>query len=284
MGRVADIQLPPRLRAVALSAFARALRIDASEAEQPLAAYPSLNAFFVRRLKPGLREWPTTDDVLASPVDGVLGQLGEVVSGRLLQAKGRSYSAADLLGGREDGAVYEGGVFVTLYLSPRHYHRIHAPAPGVVSMARHVPGALLPVNAAAVNGVDGLFPRNERLVCFLDGALGRVAVVAVGAYNVGRISATFDEAWGGGDGRSITNRRMPPPPVRRYDPPVPVGRGEEIMAFHLGSTVVLLVEPGRVRLDPGLSPGEEVRLGQALARRLEPEHLTRLPGTSRADE
>jgi phosphatidylserine decarboxylase len=275
MGRVADIPLPVRLRVPALRAFAHALGVDVAEAEQPLEAYPSLNAFFVRRLRPGVRAWPSEPDVLASPVDGILGQLGRVTAGQLLQAKGRSYSAADLLGSAEDAARYEGGLFVTIYLSPRHYHRIHAPAPGVVTQARHVPGALLPVNSAAVNGIKDLFPRNERLLCFIEGALGRVAVVAIGAYNVGRISAAFDPSWSGEDGRWITNRRMPPPPERCYDPPVPVGSGEEIMAFHLGSTVVLLVEPDLVSLEPHLVPGREVKLGKPLARPRSGNHLTR---------
>lgn len=280
MGKVADIPLPPRLRVPALSAFARALGIDVSEAEQPLEAYTSLNEFFVRRLRPGARSWPSEPDVLASPVDGVVGQFGRVTSGRLVQAKGRSYSAGDLLGSGPDGRRYEQGVFVTLYLSPRHYHRIHTPLPGAVTMARHVPGALLPVNSAAVNGIDDLFPRNERLLCFVEGAIGSVAVVAVGAYNVGRISARFDPAWSGEDGRWVTNRRMPPPPERRYDPPVPVAPGEEIMAFHLGSTVVLMVEPDRVALLPHLAPGHEVRLGEPLAQPQIRNHVTPLLGAS----
>lgn len=264
MGRIADVPLSRRLRRPALSTFARAFGIDVSEAEQPLEAYPTVNAFFVRRLREGVRVWPERDDVFASPVDGIVGQLGTVRAGRLIQAKGRSYRAADLLGNEEDAGRYEGGGFITLYLSPRHYHRIHAPTPGSVPLARHVPGALLPVNQAAVSGVDDLFPRNERLICFLDGALGRVAVVAVGAYNVGRISATFDAAWSGEDGRWVTNLKTPPPPERRYDPPVRVCKGEEVMAFHLGSTVVALVEPGRIRWRPELAPDVEVRLGTVL--------------------
>jgi len=266
MGRLADVPLPPRLRRRVLGTVARALGIDVSEAELPLEAYPSVNAFFVRRLRPGVRRWPGDDGVLASPVDGVVGQIGTVTAGRLLQAKGRSYSAGALLAGNDTGKRYDGGVFVTIYLSPRHYHRIHAPTGGGVALARHVPGALLPVNAPAVNGIEDLFPKNERLVCFIDGPLGRVAVVAVGAYNVGRISAAFDPDWAGGEGRSVTNRTDAPTPERRYDPPVPVAQGDEIMAFHLGSTVVLLAEPGALRLAPELAPGLEVRLGHVLAR------------------
>ncbi|MGH7482935.1 MAG: phosphatidylserine decarboxylase, partial [Longimicrobiales bacterium] len=119
--------------------------------------------------------------------------------------------------------------------------------------------------------VDELFARNERLACALDGACGRIAVVAVGAYNVGRISAAFDPDWGvtRGEVRSVTNLRAPSasPQTRRYDPPRPVARGDELMTFHLGSTVVLLFEAGRVEMSAALAPGQEVRLGEPIARR-----------------
>src|SRR5690606_22162738 len=144
---------------------------------------------------------------LASPVDGATGQVGRIRSGRVLQAKGRWYSIAELIGDALEAERYEGGSFVTLYLSPRDYHRIHAPCDGAIAYARHIPGALLPVNAAAVAHVPDLFPRNERLLCAIDGPLGRVTVVAVGAYNVGRISAAFDPDWRAGEGetRWVTN-------------------------------------------------------------------------------
>src|SRR5688572_5061286 len=197
-GGVADVPLPRPLRRPVLGAFARAVGIDLAEAELPLEEYGSLNAFFVRRLRPGARSWPLAEGVLASPVDGIVGQLGTVREGRVLQAKGRWYSAAELLADPAGAGPYEGGSFVTLYLSPRHYHRIHAPCAGTIAKAEHVPGALLPVNEAAVAHVPNLFSRNERLVAYLDGPVGRVAVVAVGAYNVGRISAAFDPEWNGG--------------------------------------------------------------------------------------
>ena len=115
-----------------------------------------------------------------------------------------------------------------------------------------------------------LFARNERLMCHIDGPLGRVAVVAVGAYNVGRISAAFDAAWNAPAGESawVTNRRGMQSAGTRYDPPVSVRQGDEIMTFHLGSTVVLVFEPGRVELAPGLEPGDAVRLGMAIGRRV----------------
>lgn len=268
-GRVADVPLPRPLRRPVLGAFARAVGADPEEAELGLEEYGSLNRFFTRRLREGAREWPRDPGVAASPVDGATGQVGVVRGGRAIQAKGRWYSVSELLDDAAEGARFDGGAFATIYLSPRDYHRIHAPCGGLIALARHVPGALLPVNAPAVAHLPELFARNERLVCYLDGSLGRVAVVAVGAYNVGRISAAFDPAWNAPPGRSawVTNRRgVSEGETRRYDPPVRVRQGDEIMTFHLGSTVVLLFEPGRLALEPGLRAEMPVRLGQVLGR------------------
>lgn len=267
-GRMADAPIPRSLRPAVLGAFARAVGADVSEAEQPLEAYPTLNRFFTRKLKAGARSWPADPSAVASPVDGAVGQMGIIREGRLIQAKGRLYEVAQLLEDRDAAARYEGGVFITLYLSPKDYHRIHAPVAGEIREARHVPGALLPVNVPSVAHMPDLFARNERLMCHIDGPPGRVAVVAVGAYNVGRISAAFDSAWNAPTGESawVTNRRGMQSAARRYDPPVAVTRGDEIMTFHLGSTVVLVFEPGRVELLPALQPGDPVRLGMAIGR------------------
>jgi phosphatidylserine decarboxylase len=267
-GRLADAPIPPALRPAVLGAFARAVGADVSEAELPLEAYPTLNRFFTRKLAAGARTWPGDPAVVASPVDGAVGQLGTVREGRLIQAKGRLYDVGQLLEDDAAAARYEGGAFITLYLSPKDYHRIHAPVAGEIRAARHVPGALLPVNAAAVAHTPELFARNERLMCHIDGPLGRTAVVAVGAYNVGRISAAFDPAWNAPPGASawVTNRRGLQSAARAYDPPIPVRQGDEIMTFHLGSTVVLVLERGRVDLLPSVEPGDPVRLGMPIGR------------------
>jgi len=266
LGNLADIPIPVRMRKYVLGAFARAFRIDVSEAEGPPESYPTVNAFFVRRLKPGIRTWPVDPASIASPVDGIVGQLGTVRRGRLIQAKGRHYSVGELLDDDRAAEPLEGGHFLTLYLAPRHYHRIHAPWSGVIPKARHVPGALLPVNEPSVNHVEDLFARNERVVCHLQGAVARGVVVAVGAYNVGRISTAFDSTWGGGEGQDwVTNKLGGRPGDRTYAPPLPVKCGDEIMAFHLGSTVVMVLEPGGARLARRLSPGDEIRLGDVVA-------------------
>lgn len=269
LGALADTPIPGPMRGPVLGTFARAVGIDVGEAERPLTDYGSVNDFFVRRLKAGARTWPA-DAGLVSPVDGIVGQVGRIEDGRLIQAKGLDYAAAELLGSAEEAARFDGGQFITIYLSPRHYHRIHAPAEGTIASARYVPGSLFPVNDAAVRHVRDLFARNERLLAHIDGDLGRIALVAVGAYNVGRISAAFDPAWSGegapGSGLPwVTNRTDTLPRERVYAPPKSIGRGDELMAFHLGSTVVMLTEPGRLTLEARCAPGYEVRLGAMLA-------------------
>ncbi len=266
-GRLAETPIPRPLRRPLLGLFVRLTGIDMSEAALPLAEYRSVSRLFIRRLVPGARG-VADGSLLVSPVDAVVGEIGTVEEGRLLQAKGRQYSAADLLDEPEQVEAYNGGSFVTLYLSPRHYHRIHSPCAGTIRRARHVPGRLLPVNLPAITSFDDLFARNERLICHLGGEMGRVAVVAVGAYNVGRISTAFDAEWNkpaSPDG-GVSNRRGAVASTRCYDPPVRVAAGDEIMAFHLGSTIVLLLEPGRTSLAPELAPGLDVLMGQPIAR------------------
>jgi phosphatidylserine decarboxylase len=274
LGRLADLRIPRPLRAPLLGGFSLIIGIDRDEVERPLVDYPTLNSFFVRRLRPGVRRWPEAPNVFGSPVDGRCGQSGRIVSGQIVQAKGRWYSCQELLDDDTEAARFEGGSFLTIYLSPRDYHRIHAPATGSISRARHIPGALLPVNPPAVLEIPNLFPRNERIICYLDSPWGRVAVVAVGAINVGRISTAFDPAWTGAPLRGgdttegwehwVTNRPGVSGITHEYEPSVAVARGDEIMAFHLGSTVVLLFEPGSFELDPGVEPDGLIRLGEPI--------------------
>jgi phosphatidylserine decarboxylase len=260
-GHIADIRLPAAIRPAVLSAFARMMGIDVSEAERPLREYASINEFFVRRLRSGVRSVDARPDHVVSPVDGVIGQFGRIHSGTLMQAKGRSYRASALLDDEAAARAFEHGSFLTIYLSPRHYHRIHAPQTGSIGRADHIPGALLPVNQPSVMHIDALFPRNERLLCYIESEPGTTVVVAVGAYNVGRISAAFDPAWQ--SGASVTNKAGAKRTTRRYETPIAIVKGAEIMAFHLGSTIVMLFDDV-VRFDPAVVPGAEVRMGTSL--------------------
>jgi phosphatidylserine decarboxylase len=251
------------LTRVAIRAFARHFRVDLDEAEQASpAAYSSFNRFFTRALRSGARPLCGEPDAIVSPVDGRISQVGDIVSGRLIQAKGRDYDLVSLLGGdAARAAPFEGGRFATLYLSPRDYHRIHMPMDAGLRRMVYLPGRLFAVKPATVNVVPGLFARNERVACWFDTALGPMAMVAVGAIFVGSI----ETVWAG---------EITPAPKRRrrsWDYPdgqVRLRRGEEMGRFNMGSTVILLFGPGRMAWSPSLAAGSEVRMGMALGRRL----------------
>jgi phosphatidylserine decarboxylase len=257
-GRLSDLRLPPFGLRPLLRLYVRAFGVDLGEAAEPLESFATFNAFFTRRLREGTRPVAVGDGVVVSPSDSRLSAIGPVPpDGRLEQVKGSTYSIEALLGSAEDAAPLRRGVHATLYLSPAMYHRVHSPVDGRVVAWRYVPGRLFPVNGAGVRSVPGLFTRNERVALFLDTeAHGPVAVVLVGAANVGRMSLAFADL--------VTNRGRPGGRTVPAEP-VAVRRGDEIGAFNLGSTVVLLLA------DPGLSPvaaaGDLVRVGQALWRR-----------------
>jgi phosphatidylserine decarboxylase len=236
--------------------FVQVNGIDMSEAADGIGHYQTLEDLFVRTLRAGARRVDPDPTVVVSPVDGTVGQCGVVEDGTLLQAKGRSYSLARLLDDEEEAERYDGGPYATFYLAPKDYHRIHSPVAGSIAAAQIVPGALMPVFVAAVEKVDELFARNERLISYVDTEdAGRVAVIKVGATLVGRISVTYD--------RDVHTNR-PGQSARRlsYDPPKPMPKGGELGAFELGSTVIVVGEAGKIELD--VASGETVRMGERI--------------------
>jgi phosphatidylserine decarboxylase len=257
-GRLSDLRLPRSLLIPLIRAYARAYGVDLEEAALPPSAYATFGAFFTRRLREGARPIDPASGVLVSPSDSRLTAIGRVPDdGRLEQVKGQSYGIDALLGSEDDAARFRAGHHATLYLSPAMYHRVHSPVDGEVVAWRYVPGRLFPVNAAGVRSVPGLFTRNERVVVLLETAAhGPVAIVLVGAANVGRISLAFADL--------VTNRGHAPG-VFRPTPAIPIRRGDEIGTFNLGSTVVLLAaDPGLV---PAAKAGDLVRVGRPLWRR-----------------
>lgn len=261
VGSLTDVALAPPLQARINHLFASWVGIDLDEAAKPPHAYPTLNAFFTRRLREGVRplcRWP---DAVISPVDGLISQLGPVPDdGMLQQIKGSTYSLAALLGDAQAAQRFRGGSYATIYLSPRDYHRIHAPVGGHVVRMRHQPGRLLPVNHFAVRHFPELFVGNERLISWLETPSGqRVAVVKVGATCVGRISVSYDP--------HVTNQvAWQRPTERTYDPPLEIARGDELGVFNLGSTVVMLIEGTGFRFNPRLAPFDMVKMGGCLGR------------------
>jgi phosphatidylserine decarboxylase len=249
------------LRQPLYRAFARRVGADLDEVERPLEEYRSFDEFFTRKLRPGARSIAGDEDVVVSPCDGTVSACGTAHAGVMIQAKGRDYRVFALLCDRAAADRFEGGSYVTIYLAPRDYHRVHAPIGARVSGYQHIPGAFFPVNALAVKHIDGLFTKNERLITYLDSPAGEVALVMVAATGVGHMTVTYDSVETHRPGRSRPAERV------RFSAPTPIPRGGELGTFHLGSTVVLLFEPGRVKLEP-MTAGQRIRLGEPIARRL----------------
>ena len=256
VGAATRLPLPGPLGPGVMRAFARRYGIDLSECADP-ATFRTFGDFFARPLREGLRPVAPGETVVVSPVDAVVSETGVAAGGRMIQAKGIDYAVEALLADPARGTAFHGGAYATLYLSPRDYHRIHFPLGGEVVGWRYVPGMLWPVNEASVRNVPGLFTVNERLVTYLRSPLGLVAIVAVGATVVGRVRASYDPAV------PLTNRGGAVQ-ARDYPSPIPVSKGQELGAFEMGSTVILVFEPGRVRLAPAIRPGAAVRVGEAV--------------------
>ena len=241
---------------MAVRRFAALWDVDLSDAEKPLEAYESVLELFTRRLKEGARPVDPDPGAVVSPVDGTLEYAGAIDGVVLPQAKGRTYSIDALLA--EEGAVetFAGGSFFVGYLAVRAYHRVHSPVDGQILGCTAVPGDLYPVNAVAVNHVDSLYARNERVISHLvTPRFGRVDVVMVGATNVGRIKLHHAPGL-------ETNVVAGGIVRRRHDRPVPIGRGDELGVFEFGSTVIVLTER-RVDFSP---QGQQspIRMGQRL--------------------
>lgn len=258
VGYLARCEWAP-LKNLLIRSFIRAFKVQMDDYERTEPeSFKHFNDFFTRTLKPGQRPLPESSDVVFSPVDGTISQLGQTTQGRLIQAKGRDYRLADLLACDELASRLEGGAFATLYLAPKDYHRIHMPFDGTLKQMIHVPGDLFSVNNDTAEGVQGLFARNERVVCVFDTEYGEVAMVLVGAMIVASISTQ----WHG----EVTPVRG----VQRWNytqtQNIRLKRGDEMGQFALGSTVILCTQPDRLVWDADSQPGLPLRLGQALGR------------------
>lgn len=257
MGRLAGLRAGPVAQR-AIDAFVRAYDVDMSEAIVPHGGYRTFDDFFTRRLRDGARAADPDPGAVLSPADGRVEDLGPIDPAATLLVKGKRYEVSDLVGDPAAAERYRGGSFFIVYLSPRDYHRVHAPVSGPVARVRYVPGTLYPVNAIGLGHVPQLFARNERMAIVQDSEThGEVTTVMVGAIGVGRIGLSFDD---------VESNVGHTPGTRDYggDGP-PMERAEELGVFHLGSTAIVFVGPD-APVDFVIEPGEHVRVGQAVAR------------------
>lgn len=256
MYRVARSQVP-WLKDLLIRNVRHRYQVDMDEAAQPDAtAYPSFNAFFTRALRPGAR--PIAAEALVAPADGRISQVGRIEGDTLLQAKGHRFDLTSLLGGdRAAAARFHDGLYATIYLSPRDYHRVHLPLAGTLDAMTFVPGELFSVSEATTQLVPGLFARNERVVCYFETALGPLAVILVGAIFVGSMSTVWH-------GEVRGQRGQPTRWVYQGEQRRAFATGDEIGRFNMGSTVIVLLPAGALEWQPDLGPGGPVRMGQAL--------------------
>lgn len=235
LGAAAHLRVPARLNKKLIRLFAKHYNIELEEIEKPLEEYSSLGEFFSRRLKPDAR--PIQGEVV-HPCDSVLIESGLINGDVLIQAKGKSFELGDFLPGSPWVSDFQDGSFFTYYLAPHNYHRVHSPVTGDVEWSTVVPGQLWPVNSWSVKNVDGLYAINERVATGIQTARGKVIVVMVGATNVGSISMAYDP-------NIKTNTPGKKEVVHRaYPEPRRLQAGDELGTFHLGSTAVVLFEPG----------------------------------------
>ncbi len=259
----------PKLRRWLIDTVVRKFGVNLDEAAKPNPAdYATFNAFFTRALKPGARVADPDPSSLLMPADGRISQCGPITTdadgiGRIFQAKGQSFTTAELLGDDDAASLFDNGLFATVYLSPKDYHRVHMPWTGRLRETVHVPGRLFSVGPAAVQHVPRLFARNERLVCHFDTDFGPMAMVMVGALLVSGVETVWsgEEIPAYGDVITVKDYR---------GEDIVIGRFEEMARFNYGSTVVVLLPAGAAELAAGLIAESPVKLGQKLAQLLSP--------------
>lgn len=242
----------------AIQIFSNAFNVDLSEAiNSDPSSYSTFNEFFTRELKPELR--PLANTKIVSPVDGTISEFGDIKDNLLLQAKGMKYSVEKLLGNNKQlAAKYENGQFITIYLSPRDYHRIHMPCKGELLEQTHIPGRLFSVAKHTVNTVKGIFARNERVIATFNTDYGTMSMALVGAINVAAIETVWDGLITPPKGKSISSKNY-------TDENISLKKGIEMGRFNMGSTVILLLEDGMPKLLGNLKVDQGLRLGEALS-------------------
>ncbi|ESK38805.1 phosphatidylserine decarboxylase proenzyme [Acinetobacter nectaris CIP 110549] len=238
---------------LAIQAFKAKYGIDLSIAEQSDALkYKSFNEFFTRSLKSGVRPIDEAQTHIVSPADGAISQIGEIVNGDIFQAKGQKFTVEQLIGDPQLAQPFKQGKFATVYLSPKDYHRVHMPFTGTLTETLYVPGELFSVNQVTAENVDGLFARNERMVCLFDTQVGRMAVVLVGAMIVAGIETV------------ATGKVKPTGRLELQQHQLELQKGDELGRFYLGSTAVVLFEENAMQWDQTFQATSQVVMGEKL--------------------
>jgi phosphatidylserine decarboxylase len=263
LGKLAAAQAG-KLTTFLIKKFINHFNVDMSEAKYSAPEqFKTFNDFFTRELKPEARQIIAGEDNLAHPVDGCVSQMGNIKEGRLFQAKGHDFSLRELLGGRDDvAAPFDDGLFSTIYLAPKDYHRIHMPITGKLEQMIFIPGDLFSVNPLTAQNVPNLFARNERAVAIFSTAVGPMAMVLVGA----TIVASIETVWSG------TLTANADKEIQYWDyknQDITLEKGAEMGRFKLGSTIVALFPKESIHFAEDLQAGSVTRLGELFANTVE---------------
>jgi phosphatidylserine decarboxylase len=256
-GSIARLQLPGSVMDFIIKHYCEIYKVNQYEIDYPAAGFKSFDEFFTRKLKAGLHKIDSKTEAVVSPVDARIDEFGKINRYKIIQAKGIDYSLSELITSAMADEFIDGS-FITLYLSPADYHRIHSPVNGKIAGYFCIPGKLFPVKEIMVNGIEGLFSKNERVLTYIKNSKGIFAVCKVGAMNVGRITLSYTDV--------ETNRVFREKKEILYPnnkQPL-VKKGQEIGIFHLGSTVILLFQKNVVKF-ASIKKGQRVRVGQKIA-------------------
>lgn len=257
VGRWAFKKFPKPLQVQINYAYARFFNINLHETEFPYYDYNSLGEFFIRRLKPSAR--PLSAAPLVHPSDSVIAQHGPIDGTVMIQAKGKDFTVEKLIKIPDAKEKYSDGYFLTYYLSPKDYHRVHSPVTGFITQIQYCTGDLWPVNQWALENIPELYAENERIYVEIATENGPVGVVFVGATNVGSIVLSFDR-------KIFTNWKLKTM-NKVYEQPIPIEKGAELGMFRMGSTIVALYNKEMMGLyKDSLDIKKVVKVGQALVK------------------
>jgi phosphatidylserine decarboxylase len=223
-------------------------------------AYKDLESFFIREVDAKKRPFTLEPKNIASPVDGTISQFGKIAGDELIQAKGFSFDLTNLLGkSEEDAASFLDGDFITIYLSPKNYHRVFMPIDGSLQKTIYIPGRLFAVNQKTAEAIPNLYGKNERLVLFFETKFGPLAIILVGALIVSGIHTS----WAGKIQCKGFNRKIC---VASYSAnKLILNRAQEMGYFTFGSTVILLFPKNKISWNSSLIKNNQaIQIGQLL--------------------
>lgn len=253
-GKLARCEIP-LFKNWAIQRFIRLYQVELQEALNPdPLSYHSLHDFFTRQLKPECRPIDSNPLAICSPCDGTISQIGKINQHALIQAKSRRYTLTALLADPQKAQIFTNGHYVTIYLAPKDYHRVHMPCTGQLQSMDYLPGKLFSVNPLTAEHIENLFARNERVVTHFTHLNANFAIILVGAMIVGNIFTSWH-------GCVTSNNKM-----AHFDyssNPPQLNKGEQMGYFSLGSTVILLF-PSHISWEKNLKPNMSVKVGQRI--------------------